>query len=95
MISGSYTQLTFNFIKCSIVKYFPPPPKAYSCYFPSNSSWGVGSLMRKAFPEVKFSLVFTSKKSLTLVVSSQDHDGSSLIQVLAEAVYGLSSYVQL
>ena len=51
--------------------------------------------MKKAFPEVKFSLVFTSKKSLTLVVSSQDHDGSSLIQVLAEAVYGLSSYVQL
>ena len=48
--------------------------------------------MEKAFPEVKFSLVFTSKESLTLVVFSQDHDGSSLIQILA--VYGLSSYVQ-
>ena len=38
--------------------------------------------MGKAFPEVKFSLVFTSKESLTIVVFiSQDHDGSSRIQV--------------
>ena len=76
----------------NIVKHFTPPPKACSWHFPCNSSCGVGSLMEKAFPEVKFSLVFTSKESLTLVVFSQDHDGSSLIQILA--VYGLSSYVQ-
>ena len=94
MISGSYTQLTVFYKMESIVKYFPPPPEEYSWHFPSFLSWGVGSLMGKAFPEVKFSLVFTSKESLTLVVLSQDHDGSSLIQVLAEAVYGLSSYVQ-
>ena len=59
MISGSCTQLTlfYNMLHCQIL---PPPPKVYSWHFPSNSSWGVGSLMRKAFPEVKFSLVFTS-----------------------------------
>ena len=28
----------------------PPPPKPYSWHFPCDSSWGVGSLMRKAFP---------------------------------------------
>ena len=51
MISGGCTQLTlfYNMLHCQIL---PPPPKVYS--------WGVGSLMRKAFPEVKFSLVFTS-----------------------------------
>ena len=45
MISGGCTQLTlfYNMLHCQIL---PPPPKVYS--------WGVGSLMRKAFP------VFTS-----------------------------------
>ena len=52
MISGGCTQLTlfYNMLHCQIL---PPPPKVYSWHFPSNSSWGVGSLMRKAFPEVK------------------------------------------
>ena len=36
--------------------------------------------MEKAFPGVKFSLVFTSKESLMLVVFSQDHDVSILIR---------------
>ena len=46
------------------------------------------------FVKSNYLSIITSKESLTLVVFSQDHDGSSLIQVLAEAVYGLSSYVQ-
>ena len=48
----------------------------------------------KGIPRGEVFTSFTTKESLTLVVFSQDHDGSSLIQVLAEAVYGLSSYVQ-
>ena len=89
MISDSCTQLT-SFYKCSIVKHFPPPPKAYSWHFPCNSSWGVGSLMGKAFPEVKFSLVFTSKESLMLVVFIL----VKTMTKVAEAVYGVLSYVQ-
>ena len=72
MISGSCTQLIiYKMLHCQTP---PPPPKAYSWHFPCNSSWRVGSLMGKAFPEVRFSLVFTSKESLMLVVFSQDHD---------------------
>ena len=44
--------------------------------------------MGKAFPKVKFSLVFTSKESLRLAMCLV-----KTMTKVAEAVYGLSSYV--
>ena len=68
------SQITYNNFEISLVVFMPNITTNHAITY-TNSSWGLGSLMGfKAFPGVKFSLVFTSKESLMLVVFSQDHD---------------------